>query len=82
MLESFSRFSGDIVLTKARAARAKDLAELLVEAQPYFKRVFPVRDASKAVELAREIAGAAGRVIVTGSFYLAGEARAQLRKGH
>ncbi len=81
MLQSFSRFCGDIVLTKARAARAKDLAELLVEAQPFFKRIFPVSDSLKALDLAREIAGAAGRVVVTGSFYLAGEARAQLREG-
>lgn len=82
MLQSLSRFCGDIVLTRARAARAKDLAELLAEAQPYFKRIFPVNDSSKALVLAREIAGTSGRVIVAGSFYLAGEARTQLRGGH
>lgn len=81
MLRSLSRCSKHIVLTRARSPRSRDVSDLLVQAQPYFSGIFPVCDSSEALALARRISGPSGRVIVTGSFYLAGEARTQLRKG-
>jgi dihydrofolate synthase / folylpolyglutamate synthase len=58
------------VATTSPNARALPAQELAARARPYFERVEIVRDPRAALGRARELAGPAGHVLVTGSLYL------------
>ncbi len=80
MLAPFAGLVGQAVATAADHERAADPSDLVVA----LERVLPgipvtwVRPVPAAVTLAKEWSGAEGAVLVTGSFYVAGEARTAL----
>jgi dihydrofolate synthase/folylpolyglutamate synthase len=59
-----------LVATTSTSARALPAEELAARARPYFERVEVVPDPRAALARARELAGASGAVLVTGSLYL------------
>jgi dihydrofolate synthase/folylpolyglutamate synthase len=70
ILERLARAGTVLVATASsnpRALAAKDLAR---RAEPYFERVEAVADPQAGLARARELAGEAGRVLVTGSLYV------------
>jgi dihydrofolate synthase/folylpolyglutamate synthase len=70
MLEALSVLGGDVVATRSTNPRAVPAEELARMAGRFFRRVDAVADPQRAVERARELAGASGAVLVTGSLYL------------
>jgi dihydrofolate synthase / folylpolyglutamate synthase len=58
------------VATASYSARALPADELARLARPHFDRVETAPDPAAAVDLARELAGPDGAVLVTGSLYL------------
>ena len=81
MLEELSRSFSRIILTRVRNGRAKSLKTLLEESKGLFKCVLPAQNTAEALGLAVRVAGAGSKILVTGSFYLVGEARKILKKG-
>jgi dihydrofolate synthase/folylpolyglutamate synthase len=59
-----------LVATQSSNPRSLDTKELAARAEPYFEHVEPIADAVAALGRARELAGPAGAVLVTGSLYL------------
>lgn len=83
MLKSLSRAAHAVVLSGTNSPRAKGPGELLAEAQRLFEVIVPSPGSSReAFRTACEMAGPSGRVVVTGSFYLAGEVRPLLTAGN
>ncbi|MDE0370717.1 MAG: bifunctional folylpolyglutamate synthase/dihydrofolate synthase [bacterium] len=80
MLAPFAGLAGQAIATAVDHERAAEPSDLVVA----LERVLPdipvtwVRPVSAAVELAKEWSGGEGAVLVTGSFYVAGEARTVL----
>ncbi|MDE0137567.1 MAG: Mur ligase family protein [bacterium] len=80
MLAPFGGLVGQAIATAADHERAAEPSDLVVA----LERVLPgipvtwVRPVRAAVELAKEWSGGDGAVLVTGSFYVAGEARTEL----
>jgi dihydrofolate synthase/folylpolyglutamate synthase len=65
------RAAGDVfVATESSNSRSLAAKELAARAEPYFEHVEPIADPVAALGRARELAGPAGRVLVTGSLYL------------
>jgi dihydrofolate synthase/folylpolyglutamate synthase len=58
------------VATKSSNARALPAGELAAKARRFFARAEAVPAPQEALERARELAGAEGAVLVTGSLYL------------
>jgi dihydrofolate synthase/folylpolyglutamate synthase len=81
MLRILSGFFSKIILTGIAGNRAKTVSMLLNEAKGLFKCMLPVRDIREAVELVRNVSNAGDSIVVTGSFYLVGEARKVLTHG-
>ncbi len=77
MLKNLSRYFKEIILVKNPGPRAQAPAILLKQARGLFRLVFTVPDVRDALELAKARAGT-NTAVVTGSFYLAGEARGLL----
>lgn len=83
MLAPFGGLVDQAIATAADHERAAEPSDLVVA----LERVLPgipvtwVRPVSAAVELAKEWSGNEGAVLVTGSFYVAGEARTVLVSG-
>ena len=59
-----------LVATESANPRSLATKELAARAEPYFEHVEPIADPMAALGRARELAGAAGAVLVTGSLYL------------
>jgi dihydrofolate synthase/folylpolyglutamate synthase len=59
-----------LVATESANPRSLATKELAARAEPYFEHVEPIADPVAALGRARELAGAAGAVLVTGSLYL------------
>ncbi len=59
-----------LVATESSNPRSLAAKELAARAEPYFAHVEPIADPVAALGRARELAGAEGRVLVTGSLYL------------
>jgi len=80
MLAPFAGLAGQAIATAADHERATEPSDLVLA----LERVLPgipvtwVRPVRAAVELAKEWSGTEGAVLVTGSFYVAGEARSEL----
>ncbi len=79
MLKVLSRFFSKVILTGIAGNRAKPVAMLVCEAKGLFKCVLTAHNAKEAFCLLKKIAPAEKKVIVTGSFYLVGEARKLLK---
>jgi len=69
-----------IVATEAKWPRALAASEVAACAQKLGHKSVEFRaDVAEAVDLAREIAGPQGSIVVTGSLYVASEARLHLQ---
>lgn len=80
MLRVLSRRFRKIVLTKIQNPRARSVGVLLEQAKGLFKIAIPAQNIREAISRAREGSRAGSSILVTGSFYLVGEARKLLRK--
>jgi dihydrofolate synthase/folylpolyglutamate synthase len=72
LLGPLSEFGDVVVLTRPPVERGVAPEEVASVAGPFFGRVETEVDPRRALELAREIAGSDGSVLVTGSLYLVG----------
>lgn len=79
MLQKLGGFFPTAILTRAATPRAQEIGKLLIEARPYFKTIYPAATTQEALDLARRLSGPKTLIVVTGSFYLIGEARKILR---
>jgi dihydrofolate synthase / folylpolyglutamate synthase len=79
MLRILSGFFERIVLTQVNNPRAKPVALLLQEAKGLFKTILTAENTPEAVAIVEKISKPRGAAIVTGSFYLVGEARKLLK---
>ena len=70
MLRELGRLGSRFIATTSSNVRALTAHELARLARPFFEVVEPVEDAVAALERARELAGQAAAVVVTGSLYL------------
>jgi len=81
MLRILSGFFSKIILTGIDGNRAKTVSMLLDEAKGLFKCMLPAQNIREAFELVRKVSSTGDSVVVTGSFYLVGEARKVLTHG-
>ncbi len=81
MLEILSRFFTKAVLTRVDNPRAKALGLLIEEAKGLFRVVVPARNAHEAIAFVKKVSGSGTSAVITGSFYLVGEARKLLKNG-
>jgi dihydrofolate synthase/folylpolyglutamate synthase len=79
MLEALSVLGATLVATESRNGRALPVAELAALASGHFERVDAEPDPAVALARARELAGADGAVLVTGSLYLLADLSAEHR---
>jgi len=82
MLRELSRFFSEIILTPIRSARSSGTGLLAAQAAPFFKRIYLAMNLMQSLKLARSLAAEGSLVTITGSLYLAGEARRLLRSVH
>jgi dihydrofolate synthase/folylpolyglutamate synthase len=80
MLSLLGRAGRTLVATASRSARALPAKELAGRARPFFDRVETEADPAEAFERARELAGAGGAVLVTGSLYLLADLNVRLKR--
>lgn len=81
MLRILSGFFSKTILAGIAGNRAKTPAMLLEEAKGLFKAVLTAQNAQEAVGLAGKVTDPGNTIVVTGSFYLVGEARRALKNG-
>ncbi|MFA5168662.1 MAG: cyanophycin synthetase [Candidatus Omnitrophota bacterium] len=79
MLRVLSGFFSKVILTGITGSRAKPVAMLLEEAKGLFNCVLTARNVEEALGLLRKASNPRANVVVTGSFYLVGEARKLLK---
>ena len=79
MLRLLSGFFSKVILTGITGNRAKPVALLVQEAKGLFKCVLTAQNVQGAFDLARKASNPGATIVVTGSFYLVGEARKILR---
>ncbi len=75
MLKMLSGFFSKVILTGIAGNRAKPVAMLAQEAKGLFKCVLTAQNLEEALGLARKASDPGAALVVTGSFYLVGEAR-------
>lgn len=80
MLKILAQFFPTVILVPLKSPRGKSVRELLQEARGYYPTQIPAGSLKEALSLGKRLAGPAGTVVVTGSFYLVGEARAQITR--
>jgi len=80
MLERLASFFSKIILVPLPSGRSKSVEDLMAEAQAFFKTVVLAQKVEEALIWGRSLAGPQGLLVITGSFYLAGTARAILAK--
>ncbi len=81
MLDLLSRHFRKILLVPIRNVRAKSLGMLLKEANGLFDVLVPVQNFGEAMVFLRKNTLPGSRIVVTGSFYLVGEAKKALKNG-
>ncbi|MFA5159448.1 MAG: cyanophycin synthetase [Candidatus Omnitrophota bacterium] len=81
MLKVLSGFFSKVILTGIAGNRAKPVAMLVEEAKGLFRCVLTARNVKEAFELLRNASNFGANIVVTGSFYLVGEARRILKHG-
>ncbi|MGI6241814.1 MAG: bifunctional folylpolyglutamate synthase/dihydrofolate synthase [Candidatus Omnitrophota bacterium] len=79
MLRILSQRFQKIILTKIQNPRARSVGVLLEQAKGLFKIAIPAQNIREAILRVREGSHAGSSILVTGSFYLVGEARRLLR---
>ena len=79
MLRILSRFFTKAILTRVENPRAKMVGLLLEEAKGLFKEVVPVQNVREAIAFLEKASNPGASAVVTGSFYLVGEARKILK---
>ncbi len=80
MLKVLAGSFSKVILTGITGNRAKPVAMLLEEAKGLFKCVLTAQNIEEAFSLAKKVSDPGASIIVTGSFYLVGEARKLLKK--
>jgi len=81
MLRKLGGFFSKVILTGIAGSRAKPVAMLIHEAKGLFNFVLTAKNAGEAFSLVRKASAPGACVVVTGSFYLVGEARKILTTG-
>lgn len=81
MLQILSRQFGQVILTGIASPRAKIPGMLLEEGKGLFKCVLTAQNIKEALGLLKKAASPRSQVVITGSFYLVGEARKLLKNG-
>ena len=81
MLRVLSGFFSKVILTGIAGNRAKPVAMLVQEAKGLFKCVLTAQNIEEAFGLLRKASNPGANIVVTGSFYLVGEARRILNHG-
>ena len=81
MLKVLSGFFSKVILTGISGNRAKPVALLLEEAKGLFNGILTAQNAAEALKLAKRASASGATIMVTGSFYLVGEARRILNHG-
>jgi dihydrofolate synthase/folylpolyglutamate synthase len=79
MLKTLSTFFSAVILTRIPNPRSQEISVLLSQSRGHFHRIFPASNISEALALARKLADPETLVVITGSFYLIGEARKIIR---
>jgi dihydrofolate synthase/folylpolyglutamate synthase len=79
MLQALASAGSTFVATSSQSARALPAEELARRAAPFFARTRLAADADEALARARELAGADGAVLVTGSLYLLADLNVRLQ---
>lgn len=79
MMRYLAREFSVIILTPLTGSRSHDVITLAAQAEGLFKTVILTRETKEALDLAARLSGNHETVLVTGSFYLAGEARRKIR---
>ena len=80
-LRSLASLFQALITASPKNPRALPAAELADRAREYCSQVFAEEDLSKAIYLARKLAGEDGAIVICGSLYLAGEIRPLLLNG-
>jgi folylpolyglutamate synthase/dihydropteroate synthase len=75
MLRILSGFFSKVILTGIAGKRAKPVAMLAQEAKGLFKCALTAQNVKEAFGLLRKASNSGANIVVTGSFYLVGEAR-------
>ncbi len=75
MLQILSSFFSEIILTRIPNPRSQEVHTLLLQARPFFDKIFPVGNITEAVQLAKKVSSGQRLVVATGSFYLVGGIR-------
>ncbi len=79
MLKILSRFFSRVILVPNPTPKTQEIHVLLLQARGFFKEIFPAGSVSEALELAKRLVDYKSLVVVTGSFYLIGDARKKIR---
>jgi len=80
MLRTLSSYFKDVIVTRAANPRSQEIGTLLGQARGRFQRILPAAKIPGALQLAGRLAARRTLVVLTGSFYLIGEARKILRR--
>ena len=80
-LRSLASLFQALITASPKNPRALPAAELADRAREYCSQVFAEEELSKAICLARKLAGEDGAIVICGSLYLAGEIRPLLLNG-
>ena len=78
MLKTLSGYFYDIIVTRSASPRSQEIGTLLAEARGKFCRVMAAGSVPEALRLAKNLAD---KVVITGSFYLIGDARKYVKQG-
>ncbi len=78
IIKVLSSKTDTFIMTEPKTERALSARLLKNEASVYHKRTFVEKEISKALNLAKDIAGPDDLILVTGSFYTVGEALSEL----
>ncbi len=82
MLRVLSGHFSKVILTGIAGSRAKPVAMLLEEAKGLFNCLLTAQNAEEAFALVKRASRPGANVVVTGSFYLVGEARKIMKTSH
>ena len=82
MLKILSSAFDKVILTEAFCLRSRKTEELIDEAKKYFKLIFLTKSIKDALELFSNRANYKETAVITGSFYLVGEAKEILNRGN
>ena len=75
MLKILRQYFEHIIVTRAASNRSQEIGVLLGQARKKFQRVYPAENTESALKLSQQVANHGELVVITGSFFLIGEAR-------